>query len=283
MPIQVLETLNWPGAGLNGTETKITGDDRFGFDEAAGTAWVLDGATDVGPHRLFEKEESDAAWIAEALNHELQHLTVDGDIRAYFAIVLAGVRARAEQDATVCLEAAPRECLPIAAGMWMRANGAEAHFAHLGDCEALVSVPGQPVFRLQQETQEDPETQSSLHLNSLSPDARIAGLREIRALQNTVPERAPFGLSPHAVSNLKIETHTLPPDAHILLMTDGLWRLVAPYGLMSAQDLMDEAIESGIEPLARKMRAFESAGEQDVSVRIKKSDDACGVLIRNSG
>ena len=53
MPFTVLETLNWPGGGLNGSEKKVTGDDRFGFDEAAGKAWVLDGATDLGPYRLF--------------------------------------------------------------------------------------------------------------------------------------------------------------------------------------------------------------------------------------
>ena len=53
MPISVKESINWPGAGLTADTPKVTGDDRFGFDESAGTAWVLDGATDLGPFRLF--------------------------------------------------------------------------------------------------------------------------------------------------------------------------------------------------------------------------------------
>ena len=66
MKISVLETINWPGADLTG-KRKLTGDDRFGFDETIGTAWVMDGATDLGPFRIFETDESDAAWIAQAL------------------------------------------------------------------------------------------------------------------------------------------------------------------------------------------------------------------------
>ena len=282
MPIKVLETLNWPGAGLTGAESKLTGDDRFGYDETVGTAWVIDGATDVGEHRLFDTEESDAAWIAETLSQELSSLTPDGDVRAYFAMVLAGLRARAEQDAIACLETAPKACLPVAAGMWMWVNGDQAHFAHLGDCEALIAVPGHPTERLQPDEDEDRETQSSLRLNALSPEARIAGLRRERAMANEVPERAPFGLTSHTLANLKIETHDFPVGAHALLMSDGLWRLVAPYGLMTAQDLMASAIGTGIEPLAQRLRTFEQADAHDASIRIKKTDDACGVLLQRT-
>ena len=38
MKISVLETINWPGAGLTPQTRKKTGDDRFGFDESVGSA-----------------------------------------------------------------------------------------------------------------------------------------------------------------------------------------------------------------------------------------------------
>ncbi len=57
MKLEAVSTVNDPG--MPGK----TGDDRVGFDAAAGTVWVLDGATDVTDLRPFPACESGAAWI----------------------------------------------------------------------------------------------------------------------------------------------------------------------------------------------------------------------------
>ena len=65
MQLDIISTVNDPGVPGK------TGDDRTGFDAAAGTAWVLDGATDVTDLRPFPACESGAAWIAEVLSDRL--------------------------------------------------------------------------------------------------------------------------------------------------------------------------------------------------------------------
>ena len=89
MQLDIISTVNDPGVPGK------TGDDRTGFDAAAGTAWVLDGATDVTDLRPFPACESGAAWIAEVLSDRLMQGPQSGETpEAYFAAVLADVRQR---------------------------------------------------------------------------------------------------------------------------------------------------------------------------------------------
>ena len=62
------------------------GDDRYVFDEAAGWACVIDGATDVGPVRIFAKGETDAARFAELFAAELLAAPAGANesLQAYF-------------------------------------------------------------------------------------------------------------------------------------------------------------------------------------------------------
>ncbi|WP_293607642.1 protein phosphatase 2C domain-containing protein [Ponticaulis sp.] len=279
MPISVKESINWPGAGLTADTPKVTGDDRFGFDESAGTSWVLDGATDLGPFRLFKQFESDAAWMAEFLNRELMSHPPKGDLLAYFGDILAAVRKRAEKKSKVDIETAPRETWPIASGMWMWHTDDVTTFVRSGDCVALIRTPDGKTEVLTKHEQSDLEARTSRELNAMSPEDRMAGLRKIRATQNTDPQHVLLGLSPQGVDTLVIETRNLPEGSHILIMSDGLWRVVDPYAMMTAERMMDEALSDGVEHLARLMRKFEKADSQDAAARIKKSDDACGVLV----
>ncbi len=281
MKISVLETINWPGAGLTPETRKKTGDDRFGFDESVGAAWVLDGATDLGPFRIFEREESDAAWIAEYLNRELMTAPPgDEDVRSYFGRVLSGLRQKAEKASRVSIETAPKEVWPIASGMWMHRCGEETDFAWLGDCVALIQPPEGPLEILTKHEQSELETRTSRELNAMSAEDRMAGLRKIRATQNTEPQHVLFGLSPHAVTNLTIETRTLPAETHIFLMSDGLWRVVDPYKMMSPEEMMTTALEKGLIYLTQSMRDFEKGDDQDAASRIKKTDDSSGILLQ---
>ncbi|MAP96352.1 MAG: hypothetical protein CMK07_15515 [Ponticaulis sp.] len=279
--ISILETINWPGADLTG-KRKLTGDDRFGFDETIGTAWVMDGATDLGPFRIFETDESDAAWIAQALTDALMFSppAPDEDITPYFSRVLKDVRDKAEQASRVEIDAAPKSVWPIASGMWMRFRDGKTEFAWLGDCVALILPPEAPLEILTKHDQSDLETRTSRELNAMAPEDRLEGLRKIRETQNTEPDHALFGLSPHAVDNLEIAVRDLPVGTTVFLMSDGLWRVVDPYQMMTADEMMTTVLDYGLVPLMRQMRAFENGDDQDASTRIKKTDDASGVLLR---
>lgn len=272
--MRVIESLNWPGKGAG------TGDDRFGYDEAAGTAWVMDGATDVGPFRVFDREESDAAWVAQALTN-LLIASPPGEEGGgpYFERILEDLRKTAQKKSRVELSTAPPSTWPIAAGMWLHAKQDTVECAWLGDCVALIQRTDGSVEVITTVYEDDLETKTSRRLNTLSPEERQKGLQDIRAKQNTDAKWAVFGLHPEAHRNLKTYVLQKSDCANIVLMTDGFWRLVELYKLMSPGELMERALSEGLEALARDLRQFEKGDAVDASARIKRADDACALLI----
>lgn len=277
MTLTILQSINSPGKGRG------TGDDRFGHDGAAGTTWVVDGATDVTDLRLFKSQESDAAWLAEALSGLLMTTAHAGQpVKAYFGAILEKLRETARKASRLDMDSVPPEALPIASGMWMRAGERQTDFAWLGDCMALLRLTSGEVRVIGTEEKADRETETSRRMAAATPEEKRAELRRIRAVQNTAPEHAVFGLSPHAVGNLNTAALPTAQIQQVVLMTDGLWRLVTPYGLMSPDDLMSLIENDGLDAALRRLRDHEASAAMDKSVRFKAADDACAVHARLS-
>lgn len=277
MPLSILQSINSPGKGHG------TGDDRFGHDEAAGTAWVVDGATDLTDLRLFKSQESDAAWLAEALSGILMMTPHAGQpVKAYFTAVLEKLRQAARKTSKLDIANVPPEALPIASGMWIRAGDRQTDFAWLGDCMGLVRLTSGEVRVIGTEEKADRETETSRRMAAATPEEKRAELRRIRAIQNTAPEHAIFGLSPHAADNLSTASLPTAQIQQVVLMTDGLWRLVAPYGLMSPEDLMSLIDDGGLDTALRRLREHEASAAMDRAVRFKAADDACAVYAQLS-
>ncbi|MFT5774700.1 protein phosphatase 2C domain-containing protein [Hyphomonas sp.] len=267
----VLDTVNDPG-----TPGRM-GDDRFGFDEAAGTAWALDGATDVTDLRPFPNAESGAAWIAEALSARLMvPPAADETPKAYFAKALTDVCARAETSTRIPLDDLPGEARPIASGMWMHVVSGRAMFAWLGDCMALLRRGGS-VTVIGSPGKAEAETVTARRLLAVSPEERLAQLQTDRRRSNA--NRTCFGLDPHAASNLETQAVSLEPGDTICLMSDGLYRLVSPYATHTPERFMALVADTGLSGAVAALRAFEDAPGCDMP-RLKARDDACGVLLR---
>ncbi|KCZ57619.1 protein phosphatase 2C domain-containing protein [Hyphomonas chukchiensis] len=270
MQLTILDTVNDPG-----TSGK-TGDDRVGFDASAGTAWVLDGATDVTDLRPFNRAESGAAWVAQALSDRLIIAPHDGEtVEAYFEHVLSDVRQRAVKETRLPLDSLPGEALPIASGMWMRLEGDTATFAWLGDCMgfhqrgAVVTVIGSP-------DKADDETDVARTLLAGTPEAKMAHLQAARRQSNE--QATGFGLDPRAAANLQTQVMTLQAGDRICLMSDGLYRLVSPYATHTPDTFMALVAEDGLGAAITTLRAFESTPDRDMP-RLKARDDSSGVYV----
>ena len=98
--MKLLDSISFPGSKLGGGMKTGTGDDRYAFDEAAGWACVVDGATDVGPVRIFAAAESDAARYAEIFAETIVRHPADArEIpQAWFARLLPRLRATSPKD-----------------------------------------------------------------------------------------------------------------------------------------------------------------------------------------
>jgi hypothetical protein len=279
--MRVIDALCAPGSALSGGIKRGVGDDRFGFDEAAGLAWVIDGATDVDPLRLFPHAESDAAWYAETLSGLLAVAPpADEPVRDYFARVLGEMRRRADAEARVAVADAPRSAWPTAAGLWARARDGRLEAASLGDAMMILRQPDGAVSVLGDAGKPAEEQARARRAMALAPAERADWLRATRALHNREDGYWVFGLEAGAAARLRLDAAACPAGATGLLMTDGFYRLVSPYQRHDPAGLVAAAMERGLGVLLGELRGLETSAAADAAIgRIKTSDDATAVLI----
>jgi len=282
-----LDAVNFPATGK-------TGDDRYGFDESAGTGWVVDGATDVGTRRVFPDQvesetgvtfyESDAAWYAETLSERFTQPPQPGEsAKAYLERVIRDIAARADADAIVPLADEPRHNMPSAGGIWARRDGDAVEFAMLGDCMGIVRTGGRTrlIGNLAAV-----QAEHALNRDQLKrPEGKAGGYasaREDRNKINLPGEHFVFSVHPEAAAHAMVERVRLDGDGHILLMSDGFFRLIEPYKKYDADGLMDAALkDEDLLDLMGELRAQETNPDDDARLgRLKMRDDACALLLR---
>lgn len=271
MILNVIGSVNDPG--IPGK----TGDDRIGADAAAGTAWVLDGATDVTDLRPFPACESGAAWIAQALCDRLGTGPAAREApEAYFEAVLADVRHRAAGESRIPVDRLPGEALPIAAGMWMWLQDGRAVFAHMSDCMALVRS-GPDIRMIGDMEKAEDESAAARRMLAMPLQERLDWLRQARRRSNELGTC--FGIGPAGAASLRVEQIPIGPGDEVCLMSDGLFRLISPYATHTPDTFMHVLAERGLLALVRALRDFEESPAGDIP-RLKRRDDASGIYVR---
>ncbi len=269
---ELVEAVNSPG-----TPGRM-GDDRYGFDAGAGTAWVLDGATDVTDLKPFPQAESGAAWLAEALSERLMvPPPEDLDPVAYWRDVMSDVRLRAARESTIPLATLPPEARPVASGIWLHRRGNRAELAWMGDCLALDLDTG-AIHGADHSIAQ--ETEDSRQLAPLSEAERWEKARLSRRATNTSAKPI-FGLDPEKADGLSIKHAEISPGSSMVLLSDGFFRLVDPYRLVPDGPSLAALVRSeGLSGALSVMRGFEAETPDDEIVRIKPSDDACALWLQ---
>lgn len=277
--MRILDTVNSPA------KPGTAGDDRYGFDEAAGRAWVIDGATDVGDIRLFDGE-SDAGWWAGALSDAFAQPADVTDVEAYFRDVIAAAAARARRDARIDPDKAPGASRPCASGMWLslRPDGASVELAWLGDCVALIADGSESVRTIGDidGIKAEARANRAWHAEGADPEARRLGLQQSRAANTSSADGPPgvFSLDPASSRILNRAEVEIGPDACALIASDGFYRVVSPYQRFTDAALIEAARGEGLGHVIAELRALERDPADDAGYgRLKRSDDACAVLI----
>jgi hypothetical protein len=171
--------------------------------------------------------------------------------------------------------------LPSAGGIWMRRDGETIEFATLGDCMAVVETGGcydivGDLDGIREEYRRWGET-----MRSADREAGFAHAREVRNRMNTDGAHWVFSLHPDAARHADLTRVPVRGETRILLMSDGFFRLIEPYGAYDAAGLMAAACEDdGLPRLAGELRAREQNPEDDAAMgRLKTSDDACALMV----
>jgi hypothetical protein len=280
--MKVIDSISFPGSKLGGGMKTGTGDDRYAFDEAGGWACVIDGATDVGPVRIFSAAESDAARYAEIFAAEITANPADPrEIpQAWFARLLPKLRAAVEREVKIPLKDAPLASYPTAAATWVRARKGMLEGATLGDSIAIVRTPEGQVTVFGEASKPADEQKRALKVMAMTPEERMQWLRDVRAIHNTANGYWVFGVQPTAAAHIVHQTTPAPAGTRALVMTDGFYRLVTPYARYTDAELIEAANTKGLGALMNELRGLEASPEDDAKIgRFKTSDDATALLM----
>lgn len=89
-----------------------------------------------------------------------------------------------------------------------------------------------------------------------------------------------FGVQPEAADHISYFRTAAEPGTLALIMTDGFYRLVAPYGRYTDGELLEAASARGLGALLTELRELEASPSDDAEIgRFKTSDDATALLL----
>lgn len=275
------------GAGGRSNEDAVLVFEHAGVTDIV----VLDGASSVAQQQYVDQALGDVAWFVREFGAAFGKAllvpgTQEATVRHALEATAALFRARTGG------QAVPLHAWPIAAMTWIRilpAGGASDLLLYcLGDCKTLLRRAGGRVEDL------DPwvnpqeavvqEALAALTLEGvLDPAARRARLlpmlRRRREEQNTA--RAPEALCLAPEGPFAARRHAVRAESGDLLlsMTDGFYRLVEPYGILTDESLLAACAEQGLAALLERLRGWEAA-QGGFQGAVKAADDASAAAWR---
>ena len=275
-----IETLSRAGQSTN--EDRATASTR--------AAWILDGATGLSPRRLFPGP-SDPAWLAATTDALLGRLALDIDDG--MTLLRRLVAELHEACAAAALEPLGDTDIELPSASLTVAHlvGAEIELVMLGDCKLLlrredgrveafddspVAAFDAKVVEVMRRIQAGGETE----LRKITP--KLATLiRDNRQWKNRLGGYGVLMADPACLAFAETARRPAADATHLLLATDGFYRLVDTYRMLTAGELMQAAIERGLAPLYAELRRLEDFDPECLAFpRLKARDDASALLVR---
>lgn len=267
-------------------------DDHVAVFSAAGVTdiLVLDGASSVADQDYIDPAQGDVAWFVHAFTAALAQVLAPG--RSQEDCVQAAIGLVSSRfESMGCAMLAPPHAWPIAALTWLRIGQrdgvADASLYSLGDCRSLLHTPGGRCIDLDPFVNpQESVVQAALAglraegiLDAAQRRARMLPmLRARRAHQNTTPEPEILCLRPRGGFRPRIRRFELAPDASVLVMSDGFYRLVDPYALYTDAGLVDACRQRGLAAMLCELRQHEAAVGGAGAHAVKAADDASAAI-----
>lgn len=267
MRFDVLQSIS-----LNGDPAKPN-DDRLGAK--ATLAWVVDGATDLGPPGLLGSQGG-AAWLAQVAQDGFAASQGAG-MSSTCVQTFDYIAARFDSERRRALAAAWE--VPKAAFAAAQLVEDQLAVAWVADCSVLLVSDGKARWC----TPEPDTSDEAADAQAVGAGADLTGaiLEDRRAARGRPDHRA---LSPDPTACAVVTEHMSVPVSfgdEVLLMSDGFSSLVADYRAYTGQGLADAIRARGLNALAQELRQIE-ARDPDCSQypRFKPSDDTTALWLR---
>lgn len=258
----------------------IPNDDRAGAGSRR--AWVIDGATDLGPPGLLG-ERGGAAWLAAAADAAFGAADASG-LAGTCAQVFSGVEARFAVERQRAAHGAWE--LPCASYAAVQLAQDVMEVAWAGDCSVL-HRRGETVAWLTPAPDRASESAAAAALGEgvgarkLRDPAVLADRRASR--ERSVGRVLGVEAAQSAAALRQAQASVVAGDA-VLLMSDGFAALVDAYRAYDAAGLFAAVERDGLAALATQLRTIEAADAACTRFpRFKASDDATALWVRIAG
>lgn len=280
MKIEIVDSLTDPSGAVN--------EDRLGWVPTL--AWVLDGATDIVSPPLVGTT-TDADWFADRLDTALRRAAAAPPATLDTLPNLLSRELAAEFDRAKRRAPEGRHEHPSATGIVVRIDERRLDYLAIGDCTLLHDTRG-PVERIGIDhgaagDQWLASVIGSIHAAdaAATPASTWGKITSViaanRARMNTEDGYGSFSITPTPPRFITVGSLTVTPGDTLLLLSDGLMRLVDVYRRRSAAELLHRARTEGLAAILAELRAIEAAdADCRAYPRAKARDDATGLLIR---
>ena len=279
-------------AHISAGATSYRNDDYVAVFNHAGLTdiLVIDGGTSVAERDYLDPVHGDVAWFVHAFTEALeQELAPRRGQQECVHAAIGVVHTRFERMAGH--GAMPLHAWPIAAMTWLRIDehddAQRAALYSLGDCTSLRhtaaggcidldpfvnpqdAVLQAEIAALRAEGVNDPEQRR---------ERMLPMLRARREFQNTQPVPTVLCLRPNGALQARVRSVDLEPGSSLLIMTDGFYRLVDPYGRYTDCALMAACLERGLPAMLDELRTYEAVAGGTGARAVKAADDASAAI-----
>lgn len=263
-----------------GTETHLN-EDAYGYkthNTGALDLWVIDGASSVADKNYIDQQSGDVRWYVSTLNQYLkEHAKPSSTQKDTIFNSLAFLKREFDRKASNM----PKYAWPLAALSWIRISNNRITCLALGDCISLARC-GQDTVNLDpynnpQETVIKEEISALKEKGIVDIKHHLLPLlRSRREEQHSAKSPDIMGFNPEAASNARTSNHDIQGQTKLMLMSDGFFRVVDPYALYKAPDLISASFDKGLEALYKELRNHEAKTKERHTV--KKADDATAII-----
>jgi serine/threonine protein phosphatase PrpC len=270
----------------NSSPNAFVNEDAIGAASAG--AWVIDGATGVSDRPPLVTGTTDAAWLTGRLNAELRAMLDETDVD--LVQVLTEVEAKVQTDFLAIDRefSGPAWEQPSAALALAALQGKALHLIGIGDCRIIYEAHTGKIGEFNPSEGAAAEALIVAERSRLvteypgeDPWPRLKGfIRKVRELANQ--DGGYFVVHPIRAwrTHVKQEIHEASEIRHLLLLSDGLYRLVDIFGLMTAAELMQRALAKELHQLYSELRGLELTDVDCADYpRAKTHDDVSAILV----
>lgn len=273
--------------------TKSFNQDQFGFvlADSSAACWVIDGATPID-NTSFIPSANDTSWFVQHVHQELIKLSLkDGIPDDIFENVIQNVSSL--YDIMVGgIDKVPIELRPLAAISWVRitriASNYLIEYAGFADCYAIIQQSDGNHIPLNDFNIYDNTIIENKIINLHKQGIReqellrkylVEDLKHDRIKQNLERTSQILGLQVDAINNINKKTLSLDFPFHILLASDGFFRIIDMYKRYSLEELLSKVITHGLGSIYNELSNLENSDNLCLKYpRIKVSDDITALL-----